>query len=327
MLHAPAKLHHEDTPLLRILFLLLIFFSCPAVSQAQWTAELSPCAPALLFAADKARNLLFQVENPSGNLEISRQFPCIHGRIEGDKQKRGDLRTPEGIYFITRKITQPLDFMEYGPHAFNLNYPNPADRLKGKTGGGIWLHSKGQPINGIRTRGCLAIEQQDIISLLPLLSPGTALVIAENLRGIPFESEPDVSSEQQYSLSAGQTASALKPDGQKILEQTLSWLDCREQCSEKIFDLYDRKNYPLGSREKFSALQKRMKADFRKQEDLILDKDSVRILAGPDYYVSLFSKTYRHKGTLNQGIQALYWMPDAGGTFRIIGEVWLPSAL
>ena len=70
-----------------------------------------------------------------------------------------------------------------------------------------------------------------------------------------------------------------------------------------------------------------MKADFRKQEDLTLGKDSVRILAGPDYYVSLFSKTYRHKGTLNQGMQALYWMPDAGGTFRIIGEVWLPSAL
>ena len=115
-----------------------------------------------------------------------RQFGCIHGRVEGDKQKEGDLKTPEGVYFITRKITQKLDFMEYGPHAVSLNYPNPADRLRGKTGSGIWLHSKGQPIAGLTTRGCLAIDQHEIREIVHQLKPGTPVIVAEHLAGLPF---------------------------------------------------------------------------------------------------------------------------------------------
>jgi len=126
------------------------------------------------------------MEDRKGQPAAIRQFGCIHGRVEGDKQKEGDLKTPEGVYFITHKITQKLDFMEYGPHAVNLNYPNPADRLRGKTGSGIWLHSKGQPIEGITTRGCLAIDQHEIREIVHQLKPGTPVIVAENLAGLPF---------------------------------------------------------------------------------------------------------------------------------------------
>lgn len=152
----------------------------PMPLLADWTACLAPYPPDLFFAADKAGGLLFQIEN-NHQPAITREFPCIHGQVEGDKQKEGDLKTPEGIYFITHKVTQKLDFMEYGPHAFALNYPNPVDRIRKKTGSGIWLHSKGQPIAGIQTRGCLAIEQDDICNLLSVLAPGTPVLIAEHL--------------------------------------------------------------------------------------------------------------------------------------------------
>lgn len=342
--------------MLRLLFPLLIclILSSPA---AAWTARVASPSPEYFLAADKARNLLFQVESSKDAPAVTRQFDCIHGRLEGDKQKEGDLRTPEGVYFITHKITQKLDFMEYGPHAFNLNYPNPADRLRGKTGSGIWLHSKGQPIQGLTTRGCMAIDQHEITDLLPLLAPGTPVVIAEHLEGAPFPQDsavatlpslpptnvprpendaaplPTPSPENTLLLpvpdntETAMTASAPVPaaasDDEKVLRQTLLWMDNRQQQSELIFSMYDKQKYPRASREKFSALRKRLRSDFRKQNDLFLDREGIRLLAGPGYWVSCFIKSYERKGKYHHGLQALYWMPDESGEFRIIGEVWI----
>lgn len=351
----------------RLLFLLLLCLILPLPAAASWTARLSSHSPEYFLAADKSRKLLFQVETEGGAPAITRQFECIHGRLEGDKQKEGDLRTPEGVYFITHKITQKLDFMEYGPHAFNLNYPNPADRLRGKTGSGIWLHSKGQPITGLTTRGCMAIDQYELTDLLHLLAPGTPVVIAEHLEGAPFLQNIPVASlpdpgmlplsgptvtgggapslpatppatdetppsplpagadtaAAQTSSSAGTMSSMPSGDDEKVLRQTLLWMDSRQHNSEEIFNMYDRQNYPLASREKFSSLRKRMRSDFRRQEDLFLDREGIRLLAGPGYWVSCFIKSYQRKGVYHHGLQALYWMPDEGGEFRIIGEVWI----
>lgn len=350
-----------------LLFALLI----PVAASAEWTAGLASHSPEYLLAADKSRKLLFQVERLRNDPVITRQFDCIHGRREGDKQKEGDLRTPEGVYFITHKITQKLDFMEYGPHAFNLNYPNPADRLRGKTGSGIWLHSKGQPIAGLTTRGCMAIEQNEITDLVPILVPGTPVIIAEHLEGRPFMSDPSGASDlpgvrAPVSASLPVTASAendfLPPsspflekvasapspkimdaqekttsapsashvpvpsaDDDKVLSLTLTWMDDLSHRSEDIFLLYDEKNYPRASRETFSALRKRLRAEFKKQDDLFLDREGISLLAGPGYLVSCFIKSYQYQGEYFHGLQALYWMPDAQGQYRIIGELWIKN--
>ena len=169
------------------LAVLLSALLCPAASLADdWEACMARPAPKFFYVADKSRKLLFQMEERSGQPAAVREFECIHGRVEGDKQKQGDLKTPEGVYFITKVITQKLDFMEYGPHAVALNYPNPADRLRRKTGSGIWLHSKGQKITGITTRGCLAIDKGEIMEIAPLLKPGTPVIVAEKAVGSPF---------------------------------------------------------------------------------------------------------------------------------------------
>lgn len=354
--------------MLRFLSILFSILLIPVAASAEWTARLTSHTPEYLLAADKSRKLLFQVERPDELPVVTRQFNCIHGRREGDKQREGDLRTPEGVYFITHKITQKLDFMEYGPHAFNLNYPNPADRLRGKTGSGIWLHSKGQPIEGLTTRGCMAIDQYEITDLLPVLIPGTPVIIAEHLEGTPFaavpvslphpertgdtlsppvsrnappvlpqtpsESEDQLPSPVPPHAETAMVSSSLSgtaPDGilgdedEKVLRQTLLWMDGQQQHSESIFSIYDRKNYPRASREKFSALRKRIRSDFKRQEDLFLDREGIRLLAGPGYRVSCFIKSYQHRGEYHHGLQALYWLPDETGEYRIIGELWIKN--
>lgn len=345
----------------RFLYALLICLLFPAPASAEWTTGLSSHTPEYFLAADKSRKLLFQVERRKADPVVTRTFDCIHGRREGDKQKEGDLRTPEGVYFVTHKIEQKLDFMEYGPHAFNLNYPNPADRLRGKTGGGIWLHSKGQPIEGLTTRGCMAIDMYEIEDLVPLLIPGTPVIIAEHLQGAPFETPPEGTAAQGLlpSLPGGTTvfhsaespadvcpppgktseqnicpplSATPAPDTRALLSaeetvrcKTLLWMERRLGRTDDILELYDRKKFPRGNREKISSLRKRLRSEFQLQHDVFLDREGIRILEGPGYWVSCFIKSYERKGVLHHGLQALYWMPDDKGDCLIIGEVWISN--
>lgn len=134
-----------------------------------------------LILVDKGKNEFFYLEKHGG--EITRlHYPSIHGEKEGDKRVEGDLKTPEGVYFVRGKIQVPLDFEMYGNHAYVLNYPNPIDILREKTGGGIWIHSKGNPIASQRTQGCVAIDLEDIKALDKYLKAGTPVVIAEGIQ-------------------------------------------------------------------------------------------------------------------------------------------------
>ncbi len=315
---------------------LLAFLLFPCSLLASWTEYLSPYAPGFFFAADKSRGLLFQIEG--NNPGVSRAFPCIHGRVEGDKEKQGDLRTPEGIYFITRKITQKLNFMEYGPHAFAINYPNPVDRLRKKTGGGIWLHSKGQSIAGIQTRGCLALEQIDICELLPVLAPGTPLLIAERLADtvftLPAPSPQEEDSHTPLSSFLGTIPHALSSleetlcpmkeqerqirDADSIRLLTELWVHRWQGARESIFALYDPFRFPTGNREKWTALRSRLQRNFKTDERIAGD---IRVLQGPGYWVSCFNSQTRNGDIWVKNVRVLYWMVGKGGSFFIVGEL------
>ena len=351
--------------MLRISCIALVFLLSallrPSMSFADdWAACMAQPAPKFFYVADKSRKLLFQMEEKSGATSVAREFECIHGRVEGDKQKQGDLKTPEGVYFITKVITQKLDYMEYGPYAVALNYPNPADRLRKKTGSGIWLHSKGRKITGITTRGCLAIDKGEIMEIAPLLKPGTPVIVAEKVAGEPFYGRDgkalpagEQKSEAAPSLPGGSTevfgkltqegkagaapsacvhavdfpveptpafAAVQTADAPGILDLARQWIALRQQKSEEIFTLYDSKAWPTASREKFSLKKSRLLTEFKERKDFRIG-DDISVLHGPGYWVSCFTESYRLKdGGRRSELRALYWMKDASGRYRIIGE-------
>lgn len=83
------------------------------------------------------------------------------GEKNGDKQKEGDLKTPIGVYRLTKRLTKLDPF--YGPMALVTSYPNMYDRIQKKTGSGIWIH--GLPFNQKRddfTQGCVALGNKKI---------------------------------------------------------------------------------------------------------------------------------------------------------------------
>lgn len=81
-----------------------------------------------------------------------------------DKQKQGDMRTPEGTYKF--KVHSPSRYHK----ALLLNYPNKKDRKKRKTGSFIEIHGSGG--NGYDwTAGCVALSNKHIDDLFKTIKP------------------------------------------------------------------------------------------------------------------------------------------------------------
>ncbi|MEA3353822.1 MAG: L,D-transpeptidase family protein [Campylobacterota bacterium] len=102
------------------------------------------------------------------------------GKINGDKHKEGDLKTPVGAYHLTKKLKNVDSF--YGPLAITTNYPNIFDKVRGKTGHGIWIH--GVPNDERReefTKGCIALDNGNIKRLDRTINiDNSMLVISES---------------------------------------------------------------------------------------------------------------------------------------------------
>ena len=217
----------------------------PDVTADKETARLSgwnaviremPGTPPRMVVVDKSvqRLQLYERRSP---LTLKETFTCTTGQRTGDKLVSGDRRTPEGIYFVTTKIDNGLDFQEYGGIAHTLNYPNPVDRLRGKTGYGIWIHSRGRPISPLETKGCIAVNLDDIKRLGEDLPLGTAVIVADSVR----------------SESGGSgTDSAIS----RMLEKkTRDWNAAWAGRSRGMFDFYMPEAYTKAQGEPFQAFR------------------------------------------------------------------------
>lgn len=139
------------------------------------------------FVVDKTSHRLYVYER-RGNGEppqLVRDFYVSTGKLSGNKTLRGDLRTPEGVYFITRHIPNSALPEKYGNGAYPLNYPNELDEHAGKTGDGIWLHGTD---NAFYSRppqdseGCVVLPNIDLDHVGAYIRPGvTPLVITDRV--------------------------------------------------------------------------------------------------------------------------------------------------
>jgi len=103
----------------------------------------------------------------------------------GTKIKKGDGKTPEGLYYIEDKIRESSFFL-----ALKVSYPNPWDirralELNYHPGGQIMIH--GAPNKGYDrnyhnsdndwTEGCVAISNQQMLEIWKKISVGTPILI------------------------------------------------------------------------------------------------------------------------------------------------------
>jgi lipoprotein-anchoring transpeptidase ErfK/SrfK len=136
------------------------------------------------FLVDKKTHTLTVWENDGEKIKAVAAFPADLGAKPGDKQRAGDSRTPEGIYFIQESLDgTKVDADKYGEKIFTLDYPNSFDKLEKKTGNGIWLHAISDKKSLQRgSHGCVVVRNKTIEDLAKYIElKSTPLIVTEQV--------------------------------------------------------------------------------------------------------------------------------------------------
>ena len=140
------------------------------------------------IAVDASKSRLYLFENsPTGMLLLADYYISV-GKSGTEKTAEGDLRTPLGVYFITSNLNPKSLKAFYGSGALPINYPNPLDIKRGKTGSGIWLH--GTPSAQfsrapLATDGCVVLANPDLERIIRTVQVRTTpVVIAQSLKWV-----------------------------------------------------------------------------------------------------------------------------------------------
>jgi len=167
-----------------------------------------------LQALTTQQDIVVLVEKSANKMTIFYQgnplksFLCVSGvNPQGDKQRQGDNRTPEGQFFITEK-DRLNDHPYLGRKWLGLSYPTPVHAQKGlenslinsdqyneivgaaaqkvlppqntALGGWIGIHGGREDLTkqGLNwTEGCLALQDADLEVLYSMVQYGTPVII------------------------------------------------------------------------------------------------------------------------------------------------------
>lgn len=141
-------------------------------------------APDFVLVADKKAHVLHAATLQEGQLTLGKAYPMTVGRVVGDKVEESDLKTPEGVYLLLRKVVPPELPAKYGVMAFVTDFPNAFDRLAGRTGYGIMLHGTNEPerlSKSYDSEGCVVLRNELLSELDPKIqAEATRLLIFED---------------------------------------------------------------------------------------------------------------------------------------------------
>ncbi len=255
-----------------------------------------------LLACDKNQtSLKLYTKDRNNSFILESDFSAFVGKVDGDKQREGDLKTPIGVYKLIQKLNKVDPF--YGPLAFVTSYPNSFDKVRGKNGSGIWVH--GLPLNQERddyTKGCIAINNANIKHIEDQIDVEKALVYIDKKPFINVKKE---------TLSI-------------LLSQLYTWRKAwKESDIETYLSFYDqnfKRNDGL-DKKSFSEYKKRV---FAKQEYKNIHFSKINILPYPmegneNLYLISFHEEYSSSSYSFSGEKELYIHLDTQN-FTILAE-------
>lgn len=243
--------------------------------------------------------------NENGKYEILKTYRAISGRDPGDKVSRGDLRTPEGIYFVTGRLSDEELPPKYGRMAFTLDYPNIYDKRQRKSGYGIWIHSTDDPARlqkPFDTEGCVVVSNEDIADLEKYIN---------------FFEVPVVITKEMTSASEEE----LLPTRKKALEMVDAWRKAWESSSFDSYMSYYSKNFRSLGKNKNQWESFKAKLSSERGNDIQVTISEPKIVAFEDQLLVVFLQDYKSKQHSDFGRKFLYLQWE-GDRYRIIAEKW-----
>lgn len=254
--------------------------------------------------ADKSKRQLSLIDSESLSKGGAKELYNIDiGKNNGDKKKKDDSRTPEGIYRLLERKTPPeIPFELYGSVAFTTNYPNYFDKYENKTGGGIWLHSVPDKIPLTRgSRGCVVLRNDDIKKIEPaILLNKTFLIIDNKIDWIPSEEH---NKEKNFALNW-------------FNQWRTQW---QEQDLENYINNYsDEFSSPPYNKRTWLAHKQKLKERYSYVKVNAFEPNIIQL---KNQYVIQFVQDYESDGHKDIGVKTLYVLKQ-GNSLKIKREEW-----
>ncbi|XGC81713.1 murein L,D-transpeptidase family protein [Bdellovibrio bacteriovorus] len=298
--------------------LALLFFTLPLLAGEPSRIETPELLPAPLLQiseteafsryvllVDKEQRKLTVFERNGEKIKKVEEYPADIGKKGGNKTKRDDHKTPEGIYFLEKKLTQPkIPFSLYGALAFTTNYPNLFDQREHKTGSGIWLHAIPDTVPLTRgSRGCVVVRNEVIKKLQDYIKLGeTPILIFDQVSYVT----KDQHEERRLQMNA-------------FVE---GWRNAWEnQDIEKYMGYYDQDfKAPGFNYNSWKAHKANLKS---KYEFIKVRLSQPYIVAHNDQLLVKTLQRYESDKHVDYGVKTIYAL-KAGDTYKIIREEWTP---
>jgi len=257
---------------------------------------------------DKNTNTLQVAEYHDGVYVPVKTFHATLGKVKGDKEDEGDLKTPEGIYTFKSLLKPPSLKPKFGAMAFYLNYPNTYDQMAGRTGFDIMLHATDVPQRlkeNYDSEGCVVVENEQIREIEPYVRLGlTPILIFPEL-----------------------TEKYLKP-GQDLRLKSFfeSWIKAWESRQVNDYMSFYHSDFSAQgkNRDQWRAYKGALNSRY---SSISVGPEDVRYYQHPKYSMVTFTQNYYSKvrgggvGHRSRGTKILYVAEEAGQP-KIIAETY-----
>jgi murein L,D-transpeptidase YafK len=283
-----------------------LVLACALPVHAEGAGSAAKATTAVLV--DKKTNTLEVTEYADGEYKVIKSFHATVGKVAGDKMDEADLKTPEGIYTLTTRLTPPSLPAKFGVMAFTIDFPNTYDRLAGRTGNGIMLHATNAPERlkqNYDSEGCVVVNNEELEEIRPHIRLGlTPILIFPEL-----------------------TADYRKPGQDPQLKAFFeSWIKAWET---KDIDTYiSRYHSDFAAQGKDRSSWKSYKSSLNQRYSSIeIGPEDVKYYRHPKYSMITFTQNYRSKlkgggwGHRSRGTKILYVAEEASQP-KIIAETY-----
>lgn len=256
----------------------------------------------LVCTKDEKNLKLYSKKNKKFQEEFSKSV--FIGKVKGDKEVEGDLKTPVGTYELTNKLTEETLDPFYGPLAFVTSYPNAYDKLQNKNGFGIWIH--GLPENGDRddfTQGCIALENGSIKQLNKKIDLKHSILMIQEKGEIPVSID-DIS---------------------LVLSQVYQWRDSWKDSDIDTYLSFYSNNFRKYNGMKFEQFKNYKTRLFKKSENKTITFEDINVMPYPNLkskkiYKVMMRQKYSTRYYNSDDIKELYVEIKGNGKMKILTE-------
>lgn len=267
------------------------------------------------LVVEKSTHQLFLYEFGGNEApKLFKKYQIATGKITGNKDVQGDKKTPEGIYHFQRFHSSETLISKYGDTgliygagAFTLNYPNEIDRRKGKTGGGIWLHSTDDDkrvSKGLDSRGCVVAvdaDLKDISQYIDLTNTPTIIV-------------------QDLTFLSQETWTKNKDE---IMQTVQSWMNAWQNKDFKNYiNAYSKAEFNHHRKGNYNQYKTYKRAIFARKDKPTINFSDISILSNNEYVVVTLVQDYNSRFIKDIGKKTLFLKKNSNYEWKIVAELF-----